>query len=975
MDELFRFVVLRPPQQGDAIVLTDDSALHSSLVDAHDASDPHAAMQNVAGMFMQSEDFVSDPSALSTPLVAVADTLEQTTAKSRDALEKAVTNALGQQPKAVAQSDAFRADRHRLADSLLALKVSGPDGVDADAILRATRAADVVERLAANDTELDGSAAAKQAMRRLVALPPDLLDVPVTPAVTPPPPTDGSAEKEAKEQKRLAQRAAHIIAALQAIDVASEDTELHPVFADRAVTERARAQAATDFPPSEIRAGAAERATRLPAAPVTAEPGSLVLAERGAAQLAAPVRETLQHLGLDPAATPVPTIVRTLHTELGLATRKVSDFGKVVGAFTHSRFDPVTEPAPHDDATDPSPAVLADPPHSHGTVKPAGVADLLVTRQHVLRYEPGEVSLVEGIAKGEKVTRTTRRAETQEQTVVTETETTSEQERDQQSTDRFDLQRESNDVITTDSQRLPGGPSSSSYGVLVETGGSKTHAQREAETFGRDVTTRAVNKITERNRTQTTQRTVHEFSEEVVREFDNTAGAAESFVYQWLDKVVRAQVFSYGTRLFYDLVVPEPSAFLLRAIAKRTALPSPLVKPARFTLEPDQLDEYNWQYYVAGYGATGVEPPPDWRVWIAPTPFKNVAQDMSSPQAAQDEITQADGQLLKVPDGYQAMKTTVRLDGNHWPDEYTQFGVVVGTRRLDFGDGQPWRQTLALDGEVGNIPVTIATSQSFFFFSVAISVMCERTERALDEWRQRTYEAIRSAADQRMAEYEQRFANYQAAVRMQALSQPAARKQAIEREELQRSALEVLTNQHFDGLSAIEHSPQGYPQPFLPNIEPLGRYVRFLQQAFEWEQMTWRHYPYFWGRKDYWIDKALLDDADDEFRDFLRAGSARVLLPVRPGFEGAVTHFMETGDVPTSDALTQMASPLYVPLLTETIDDGVEIQAGVPYGEPWDVRIPTTLVKMRADATLPTWTAKKTAQGEMAWSAGPAEPL
>ena len=198
--------------------------------------------------------------------------------------------------------------------------------------------------------------------------------------------------------------------------------------------------------------------------------------------------------------------------------------------------------------------------------------------------------------------------------------------------------------------------------------------------------------------------------------------------------------------------------------------------------------------------------------------------------------------------------------------------------------------------------MTIATSQSFFFFSVAISVMCERTDRAFDEWRQRTYEAIRSAADQRMAEYEQRFANYQAAVRMQALSQPAARKQAIEREELQRSALEVLTNQHFDGLSAIEHSPQGYPQPFLPNIEPLGRYVRFLQQAFEWEQMTWRHYPYFWGRKDYWIDKALLDDADDEFRDFLRAGSARVLLPVRPGFKGAVTHFMETGDVPTSDA-------------------------------------------------------------------------
>ena len=164
--------------------------------------------------------------------------------------------------------------------------------------------------------------------------------------------------------------------------MASEDTDLHPVFADRAVAERARTETPADLPPSEIRTGATERATRLPAAGVTAEPGSLVLAERGAAELAAPVRETLQHLGLDPAATPVPTIVRTLHTELGLVTRKASDFGKAVGRFTHSRFDPVTEPAPHDDATDPSPAVLADPPHSHGTVKPAGVADLLVTRQH-----------------------------------------------------------------------------------------------------------------------------------------------------------------------------------------------------------------------------------------------------------------------------------------------------------------------------------------------------------------------------------------------------------------------------------------------------------------------------------------------------------------------------------------------------------------------------------------------------------------
>ena len=62
-----------------------------------------------------------------------------------------------------------------------------------------------------------------------------------------------------------------------------------------------------------------------------------------------------------------------------------------------------------------------------------------------------------------------------------------------------------------------------------------------------------------------------------------------------------------------------------------------------------------------------------------------------------------------------------------------------------------------------------------------------------------------------------------------------------------------MTDQHFDGLSAVGHSPQGYPQPFLPNIELYGRYLRFLEHAFEWPQMTWRYAPYLWGRKPSWV--------------------------------------------------------------------------------------------------------------------------
>ncbi len=273
------------------------------------------------------------------------------------------------------------------------------------------------------------------------------------------------------------------------------------------------------------------------------------------------------------------------------------------------------------------------------------------------------------------------------------------------------------------------------------------------------------------------------------------------------------------------------------------------------------------------------------------------------------------------------------------------------------------------------MPVSLATDETLFLYTVNVEIVCEPTERHLDEWRQRTYDAILQAARQRLEEYEERVAGVRAARRMEALNFSPERKRSIEREELQRSCLVVLTGQQFDGLSAIGHSPEGHPQPFLPNVEPLGRYVRFLQQSFEWEQMTWRCFPYFWGRKPYWLDRLLLDDDDNRFRDFLQAGSARTLVPVRPGFEGAVAHFMETGVVPTVEELGQMAGPLHLTFLAEGPGTDDAIDSAIPYGEAWEMRAPTTLVRLRSDSTTPTWTAVPGADGRLEWTAGAGEAL
>ena len=189
--------------------------------------------------------------------------------------------------------------------------------------------------------------------------------------------------------------------------------------------------------------------------------------------------------------------------------------------------------------------------------------------------------------------------------------------------------------------------------------------------------------------------------------------------------------------------------------------------------------------------------------------------------------------------------------------------------------------------------------------------------------------------------------------------------------------------------------------------------------------MTYIFYPYFWGRKDAWPALALLDDTDPLFARFLQAGAARVQMPVSPGYEEVIAHYMESngelwdgGDPPHVDdklyrsivaeikeqqnadsgksegtlsvtqdnstvagtgtdfdsddvdrritiegqryRIAEVTSPTNL-TLTEVYRGSTKTDArystGVKYvGEPWEVRIPTSLVILQKDASLPDWT-------------------
>lgn len=592
-------------------------------------------------------------------------------------------------------------------------------------------------------------------------------------------------------------------------------------------------------------------------------------------------------------------------------------------------------------------------PETKGVVAPAGIADLLLVKQQLTGYEAVDVARIENVLKGELKSREHTRREESETITLVETETSTSSEHELESTDRFEMTREASETIKEDVAVKAGLTISGSYGPTVQFAASaegsfsrsKEEATKAASTFSQDVTERTSRKIAERVLQRTTVRTLTETIEKNVHELNNITGPGHiSGVYQWVNKVYQAQMFNYGLRMMFDFMVPEPAAFLIAALdqARNSALT--LTKPPDFTLTPSQITESNYAYWVKVCGATDVAPPPEL--------YRTKSADFKA-GGGDSKTNYNHSAQIAIDDGYRAVFGSVGVVRNNWEDDCT-VDVVLGrrTQRLPNGD---WLWTTSLDDERDSIPLAIDTFHCTQV-AVAIEVKCQRTDRAMEKWRLETYGKLRTAHQAQLADYEEKLAQLKLQAGVAIRGRNPASNQVLIRRELQKNCVSILTDQHFDLFDAVSDSPvNGLPQLDVAEAAAEGAYVRFFEQAFEWEHMSWISYPYFWGSKDQWDERLGYDDPDPAFVDFLQAGFCRVGVPARRGFEGAIDHFLTFGEIWNGGPLPTISSPLYLPIADEIAERLDRPGDEVPQGEPWTVRVPTTLVKLRADDALPRW--------------------
>jgi len=133
----------------------------------------------------------------------------------------------------------------------------------------------------------------------------------------------------------------------------------------------------------------------------------------------------------------------------------------------------------------------------------------------------------------------------------------------------------------------------------------------------------------------------------------------------------------------------------------------------------------------------------------------------------------------------------------------------------------------------------------------------------------------------------------------------------LEREEIQRLTLAWLVPgfPRNVALPAAPTEPQGLSDASWQHALEFGEYIKFVHQAIDWSRMAYFLYPYYWSAQQ--LDRLFLRHPDATHRDFLRAGAARIVVPIVPGFEEELTAFVDKGRVgklPNGHRFTRVVS-------------------------------------------------------------------
>ncbi|WEK69012.1 MAG: hypothetical protein P0Y62_14300 [Candidatus Chryseobacterium colombiense] len=603
--------------------------------------------------------------------------------------------------------------------------------------------------------------------------------------------------------------------------------------------------------------------------------------------------------------------------------------------------------------------------------KNIGVADYLKVEQSTHAYVEGEVANIENVMAREYREKSTRRLRRSENTTTSSTDTEKEQLTDTTTANRYEMQSEISKIaqeardmnLSTHfdaSWKTPGENGSFTTGIAANyaTHNSKEESTRQAVTQAQDITSRAMDRIVTKIHEERIEKIIDEFEENNSHGFDNRKGDKHVVgVYRWVDKLMKNQIYNYGKRMMFEFMIPEPAKLhTLGMTTDKRASQTSLIKPEdpravgnmQVANYGDLTDETKLKYWSSKYNVE-IDQKPDSSITLG----KGLSFSGADPKA----LFFSDKDNLTIPDGYAAKKAKAWLSGmenlNNGRGLTASAGDVIfvsfgGMQNGGRYEGQGY--TSFTQEFRKSIPIT-AYSSSYYTSYINISIYCELTQEAKVAWQQKAFKAIIDAYEEALVDYNNKLAEEQSKAVEIKDSNPNFYRQ-IENTVLRKNCISYMADRATDsthgyGLSGLTQGStfKDYETTLSSKLDKYTAFVKFMEQAFEWDNLSYYLYPYYWGNKQNWADLYLSENTDPLFRAFLQSGMARVIVTVRPGFEDVVQFYLATGKIWNGGEVPVIGDELYL-----SIVDEMKQPKGEKQGKAWLTRLPTTLNILQAES-------------------------
>ena len=260
----------------------------------------------------------------------------------------------------------------------------------------------------------------------------------------------------------------------------------------------------------------------------------------------------------------------------------------------------------------------------------------------------------------------------------------------------------------------------------------------------------------------------------------------------------------------------------------------------------------------------------------------------------------------------------------------------------------------------GNIPISL-TGFEDRAFALNVIVSCDITEEAIHKWKLSVWTKLKEAYDKAVEDYNEKAmrARRTASLTGGGLSNNPAINRQIEKEELKRACMSLLTRQSFNLFDSInDDNSSEIPTINFNQVKDEGNYISFFENAFEWTQLTYLLYPYFWANpRQKWMQSLNMKIDDKKYEEFLKSGFARVVVPVRVEYQNAIMQYLEKGELWDGQDPDKIiiGNPLYQDIANQIMErQGQLKQNAEQIGDPWEVIIPTNFQVITNGTNLPT---------------------